>query len=786
MFCTNCGNQIPDDTRFCPFCGVRIAPVPEDSEVPAEPAPSEPASAEPSPAEPTPEEPAPAEPSETPETASRRSLDRTVNEVERIVIRIQRGDSSAFEDLFERTKRYTAWCIRHQGVPESDVDDVLQDVYVSVYQNIGRLRDPRAALAWIKSTAFRRSVNFLTRTHDEVMAEEDTQDWLARNEASAEAEIAQPFALPEDAVQSAETRQVLRAFIEDLPEDQRRVFVARYLGEVSAADIASTYGMNANTVRSKLMRARQTLQAKVEAYAERTGTQLYSVAGLPALWMLFGDQFGSIRVGVTVMEILGLAGGTAAAGATATKVLADAAVGQALEAPLTATHVGNVAVEQLTATHVGNVAAEQLTATHVANVTVGSAAGGSSAAGAGTAAGGAAAGGAAAGAGAASAATAAAGIGLGAKIAAGIATIALAGGVGYVAATGGFSGTPSGGGQQGTATTQEAGAGAAEEEPTQEEIYANALETYSEVLDDVDSIEFGNGIDKSEGCTYYYSVVEATGDDVPELLVMCQPSYNAYSYVRVFSTEENGTELVDPLLTLSVGGGNMYFDVVASLEGTCLYQVSMYRGTGIAEGDPDTETVPYTIDDGELVGGEPVSYVSDAGAAIEQDYSFIDWWPVDERSLLEGMLGVDPGDSSEGDLDQAIADARAAGLDVYSGTMRVLKPEDLLALQGYDSFPNGPETGYYVVLVLDEGTEVTARNGDGQGSSTRPAQLIEIAHHTRDNYGYEYEQGDPATYLERDGVPTTIAVDPDETWFPSDTSLPLGEPRCHSAQILDW
>ena len=79
MFCTNCGNQIPDDTRFCPFCGVRIAPVPEDSEVPAEPAPSEPASAEPSPAEPTPEEPAPAEPSETPETASRRSLDRTVD-----------------------------------------------------------------------------------------------------------------------------------------------------------------------------------------------------------------------------------------------------------------------------------------------------------------------------------------------------------------------------------------------------------------------------------------------------------------------------------------------------------------------------------------------------------------------------------------------------------------------------------------------------------------------------------------------------------------------------------
>lgn len=771
MFCTNCGNQIPDDTRFCPFCGVQIAPIPGDSEALAEPAPAEPA----------PAEPAPAEPFETPEAASRRSLDRTVDEVERIVVRIQRGDGAAFEDLFERTKRYTAWCIRHQGVPESDVDDVLQDVYVSVYQNIGRLRDPRAALAWIKSTAFRRSVNFLTRTHDEVMAEEDTQDWLARNEASAEAEIAQPFALPEDAVQRAETRQVLRAFIEDLPEDQRRVFVARYLGEVSAADIASTYGMNANTVRSKLMRARQTLQAKVEAYAERTGTQLYSVAGLPALWMLFGDQFGSVRVGVTVMEILGLAGGTAAAGATATKVLADATVGQALEAPLTATHVGNVAVEQLTATHVGNVAAEQLTATHVANVTVGSAAGGSSAAGAGTAAGGA-----AAGAGAASAATAAAGIGLGAKIAAGIAAIALAGGVGYVAATGGFSGTPSGGGQEGTATTQEAGAGAAEEEPTQEEIYANALETYSAVLDDVDSIDFGNGIDKSEGCTYYYSVVEATGDDVPELLVMCQPSYNAYSYVRVFSTEEHGTELVDPLLTLSMGGGNMYFDVVASLEGDCIYQVSMYRGTGIAEGDPDVETVPYTIDDGELTSDTSVSYSSEAGNEIEQDYSFINWWSVGERGLLEEMLGADSGESSESELDQAIADARAAGLDVYSGTMRVLKPEDLLALQGYDSFPNGPETGYYVVLVLDEGAEVTARNGDGQGSSTRPAQLIEIAHSTRDDYGYQSEQGNPTTYLERDGVPTTIAVDPDETWFPSDTSLPLGEPYCYSAQVLNW
>ena len=236
-----------------------------------------------------------------------------------LIKRAQTGrDPGAFAALFDQTKRYVAFCVRSNGVPEDAVDDVLQNVYVSVYNDLTSLRDPRAGLGWIKRIAYHRSADYL-RARRDVLTSEATQDWLAGMEEGGpmdDSVLASSFPLPENVVESAEVQQAICGFIRELPESQQRLFIARYVEEVPAEDIARTWGLNANTVRSQLLRARRTLQAKVDAYGQAQGCKLYAVNGAAVAWVLFHSDIASMHVGVTAADIMaavGLSGATSAA-----------------------------------------------------------------------------------------------------------------------------------------------------------------------------------------------------------------------------------------------------------------------------------------------------------------------------------------------------------------------------------------------------------------------------------------------------------------------------------------
>ena len=92
MFCTNCGQQVPDDTRFCPYCGEHVANAGRVAN--AERIES---------AEATAAQAAEASAAQTAGSRAERAADaspdalsRSVDDVARIVVRIQRGDAAAF------------------------------------------------------------------------------------------------------------------------------------------------------------------------------------------------------------------------------------------------------------------------------------------------------------------------------------------------------------------------------------------------------------------------------------------------------------------------------------------------------------------------------------------------------------------------------------------------------------------------------------------------------------------------------------------------------------------
>lgn len=121
----------------------------------------------------------------------------------------------------------------------------------------------------------------------------------------------------------------------------------------------------------------------------------------------------------------------------------------------------------------------------------------------------------------------------------------------------------------------------------------------------------------------------------------------------------------------------------------------------------------------------------------------------------------------------------------FKGTVRVLSSGELLEIQETDldaSMFN--DKGTYAVLIFDQPTDVTGMIADGTGPDTRTCKLLGIGEYTDyDNFVVEY--GDLDQWKELDGQEIEIAATEKNIMFPTDVSLPIGEPKVSECAIVE-
>src|SRR5678815_3866796 len=77
------------------------------------------------------------------------------------------GDEEAFARLYAGYSRMVH-AILLGRVPRRDVDDLVQDVFISAYTRIRELRDPAAFGGWIATIARNRATDYLRRSREQV------------------------------------------------------------------------------------------------------------------------------------------------------------------------------------------------------------------------------------------------------------------------------------------------------------------------------------------------------------------------------------------------------------------------------------------------------------------------------------------------------------------------------------------------------------------------------------------------------------------------------------------
>ena len=158
----------------------------------------------------------------------------------RLVERVAAGDEEAFGELYKMFAPLVHGIVLAR-VPRDEVQDIVQEVFLSAYKNLHTLRDKNAVGAWLAMIARNRAVEFYRQAKP---TEELPEDLKGKSDARAEA------------------REILTA-IRSLPETYRETLVLRLIEGMTGQEIAERTGLTHESVRVNLHRGMKILRQKL-------------------------------------------------------------------------------------------------------------------------------------------------------------------------------------------------------------------------------------------------------------------------------------------------------------------------------------------------------------------------------------------------------------------------------------------------------------------------------------------------------------------------------------------
>jgi RNA polymerase sigma-70 factor (ECF subfamily) len=184
---------------------------------------------------------------------------------ERLIARASVGDTSAFRHIYERHRQDVARLVYRMIGPRSDIEDVIQEVFVQVYKSLKDFRGQSKFTTWLH----RVTVNVVlmhrrAARSRPVFADEPLADAALRSGD-----------IPPD--EDFERRERMRAFgrlLERLAQKKRIVFVLHELEGVPPGEIATIVGAPVLTVRTRLFYARREIEAMLREEPALSGMRL--------------------------------------------------------------------------------------------------------------------------------------------------------------------------------------------------------------------------------------------------------------------------------------------------------------------------------------------------------------------------------------------------------------------------------------------------------------------------------------------------------------------------------
>ena len=161
---------------------------------------------------------------------------------EQYVKKAQKGDKSAFEYLIKSMQDNLYRFTRSKINNEEDCIDLVQDAIIDAYYSIGKLKDNKRFKSWLYAILSNKIKDYYSSHKNEIPYE---NEYLEN----------QPYVMDLN-----ETDYILN----DLDDEEKQIVLLFYIDGYTSKEISKMLGINMNTIKTKLLRARNKLKNKLE------------------------------------------------------------------------------------------------------------------------------------------------------------------------------------------------------------------------------------------------------------------------------------------------------------------------------------------------------------------------------------------------------------------------------------------------------------------------------------------------------------------------------------------
>jgi RNA polymerase sigma-70 factor, ECF subfamily len=185
----------------------------------------------------------------------------------RLVREAQSGDKAAYEELVRihqpRLLAVVGGILRRNH----DVEDVAQQVLVKAYLSLKRFDQRSAFGTWLYKIAVNECWDYFRKKKvRRTVYEADLSEEQLRQMEVVPAHTGGASRSRGDASDQAQQRQLLDRLLDELDDTDRSMLVMKEVSGFTVEEISQVYGLNVNTVKVRMFRARGRL---VEAYERR-------------------------------------------------------------------------------------------------------------------------------------------------------------------------------------------------------------------------------------------------------------------------------------------------------------------------------------------------------------------------------------------------------------------------------------------------------------------------------------------------------------------------------------
>jgi len=165
------------------------------------------------------------------------------------------GDQSAYADLVKRHQRFVFTLALRFAKTREDAEEIAQDCFIKAYRSLGTFQRNSKFTTWLYSIVYTTSMTFLRKKRVETDSIDDENTYVQlENHGGYDVN---------DAENKSRSYYLNQAIAQLLPDDAT-IITLFYKGEQSLDEIGAAMGIEPNTVKVKLFRARQRLKEKLE------------------------------------------------------------------------------------------------------------------------------------------------------------------------------------------------------------------------------------------------------------------------------------------------------------------------------------------------------------------------------------------------------------------------------------------------------------------------------------------------------------------------------------------